>query len=873
MANRPFNHEGGEETPLSSWDVSKELAQTLTRIPGPGFTPGTMLAGRYRIVALLGTGGMGDVYRAEDTKLGQAVALKFIRGGLDARRRERLYAEVRIGREISHPNVCRLYDVVDLDGQTFIAMEYVDGEDLASLLSRIGRLPTEKALGIARDVSAGLVAVHEKGAVHRDLKPANVMIDGRGRARLTDFGLAIATRDASAAEAFAGTPAYMSPEQLSAGAVTARSDLYALGLILFEMVTGHPFYEARSLGELQAQHAQSTGARLSGQSPRLDPAVERLILQCLEAQPEARPASARAVLASLPGGDPLAVAVAAGDTPSPEMVAAAGKVGNLGPALAWAGLLATFGGLALTAHLLDRHSLIGRGNMPKAPAALVEHARELLARLDLAAPADEAWSFELDRPFLDVVRRDRSPDRWRSVARGHFSPYFFYYRSSPRRLRAGNVDAEVRRLDPPRDLPGMREVVLDPRGRLTHFLAVPPQVDTQQAVPTGVDWSPLFAAAGLDPERLRKAAPQWAAPVDSDHKAAWVGAYPDESVLPIRIEAAAYRGRPVWFAVLPPWRRDGTSSSSTGLHDTVPFGEISLWVLALLLPLGGVFLARRNLRLGRGDRSGAFLVALFVFVTYGLARLFRASHVAVFTQEIEILIGVLSRPAFWAALVWVLYVALEPYARRRWPHALISWKRLLSGRFRDPLVGRDVLLGAAAGSAGAVLFVLTLVAPPWFGMPPPLPQPYLHGNTLAGFADVGFRLFVNLFSSVLYAMTFLFVLVLLRMLIRNGVLAALLWCLLVGSPMIGENVAFELAGGLVRAALLFIVLTRGGVLALAVSLYFMFNILESPFTLDFAAWYQVRALPLVVVLAGLALYGFHTSLAGRPLFGRSLLED
>jgi len=873
MANERSRPEDGAETPLSSWDVSKGLDQTRTRISGPGFTPGTMLAGRYRIVALLGVGGMGQVYRAEDTKLGQAVALKFIRGALSPRRLERLYAEVRIGREISHPNVCRLYDVVELEGQTFIAMEYVDGEDLASLLSRIGRLPSEKAMGVARDLVAGLAAVHEKGAVHRDLKPANVMIDGRGRARLTDFGLAITPEGSAPGELLAGTPAYMSPEQLSGQAITPRSDLYALGLILFEMLTGSPFYTARSIAELRSQHGQPKAARLAGLSPRLEPHVERLILQCLEGQPQERPASARAILASLPGGDPLDVAVAAGETPSPEMVAAAGKVGDLSPALAWSGLLVTLASLVLVAHLLDRHSLIGKGNLPKPPEALVEHAKGLLARLHYPPGAHTAWSFELDRPFLDAVRRDRSPDRWRSVPKGHFSPYFFYFRTSPVPLRAVNNDAQVRRLDPPRDVAGMTEVVVDPRGRVTHFLAVPPQVQIPENDRAEPDWSPLFAAAGLDPERLRPVTPLWSAPVDSDHKAAWEGAYPDESVLPIRVEAAASHGRPVWFAVLPPWRKDEANSPSSRLPDTVPVGEVSLWALALVMPVGGVLLARRNLRLGRGDRSGAFRVALFVFVTYGLARLFRASHAAVFTEEIGILIRVLAFPSFWAMLVWTLYVALEPYARRRWPHALISWKRLLSGQLHDPLVGRDILLGAAAGAASGVLFVLTLVAPPWLGLPAPLPQPYLFGTTLAGFDDVGFRLFVNQFSSVLWAMVFLFMLVLLRIVLRNGPLAVALWCLLVASPLVGENVWFELGGGLVRALVLFVVLTRGGLLALAVSLYFLFNILESPFTLDPTLWYATRVLPVALVLVGLAAYGFRTSLAGKPAFGRVLLED
>ncbi|HEY7515903.1 MAG TPA: serine/threonine-protein kinase, partial [Vicinamibacteria bacterium] len=202
-------------TGLSDWTKSGEKPATGGSSPpdSRAFTPGTVLANRYRIVALLGRGGMGEIYRAEDTKLGQPVALKFMRSALSPEVLERFYSEVRIGRQVSHPNVCRLYDVTEYEGDTFLTMEYVDGEDLGSLLGRIGRLAPDKALDLARDLCAGLAAVHDRGVVHRDLKPANVMVDGRGQARLTDFGLALPS-DSMEGAGFAGTPAYMSPEQL-----------------------------------------------------------------------------------------------------------------------------------------------------------------------------------------------------------------------------------------------------------------------------------------------------------------------------------------------------------------------------------------------------------------------------------------------------------------------------------------------------------------------------------------------------------------------------------------------------------------------------------------------------------------------------------
>jgi serine/threonine-protein kinase len=304
--------------------------------PSARFAPGTMLANRYRVVALIKRGGMGEVYRAEDTKLGQEVALKFVRGILSAETLGRLYEEVKIGRQVSHPSVCRLYDIVEHAGHTFLAMEYVDGEDLASLLERIGRLSPERALEITRDLLSGLAAVHERGIVHRDLKPANVMIDGHGRAHITDFGLAVPLGEAR--DSSAGTPSYMAPEQFE-GRATAKSDLYALGLVVFEMLTGRRFFEARALEGLRAEHQEAKAPRLSTFAPVSDRGLGGLILDCLEEDPSARPPSARSVLARLPIADPLEAAVAAGETPSPELVAAAGTIGNLYPFQAWLLLL------------------------------------------------------------------------------------------------------------------------------------------------------------------------------------------------------------------------------------------------------------------------------------------------------------------------------------------------------------------------------------------------------------------------------------------------------------------------------------------------------------------------------------------------------
>src|SRR5712691_6295764 len=156
------------------------------------FAPGEVFAERYRIVTLLGHGGMGDVYRSSDLRVGQAVALKFLapRSSSLSRRLERFVHELQLARQIAHPNVCRVYDIGEWRGHPYLSMEYIDGEDLRSLLTRVGHLPADKALDVAHQLCAGLAAAHEQGVLHLDLKPANVMIDGRGRAMITDFGVA-----------------------------------------------------------------------------------------------------------------------------------------------------------------------------------------------------------------------------------------------------------------------------------------------------------------------------------------------------------------------------------------------------------------------------------------------------------------------------------------------------------------------------------------------------------------------------------------------------------------------------------------------------------------------------------------------------------
>src|SRR5213080_3207269 len=186
-----------ESHPPSARRTDKQSSISFDSIDNARFIPGTILADRYRIVGLVGKGGMGEVYRADDLKLAQPVALKFLPDHLlsDAAALARFHREVRVARQVSHKNVCRVYDIGEVDDRHFLSMEFIKGEELSSLLRRIGRLPQDKAIQIARQICAGLAAAHDVGFLHRDLKPANIMIDSEGNARVLDFGVAVVAKE------------------------------------------------------------------------------------------------------------------------------------------------------------------------------------------------------------------------------------------------------------------------------------------------------------------------------------------------------------------------------------------------------------------------------------------------------------------------------------------------------------------------------------------------------------------------------------------------------------------------------------------------------------------------------------------------------
>jgi predicted Ser/Thr protein kinase len=833
------------------------------------FLPGRLLASRYRIIALLGKGGMGEVYRADDLTLGQPVALKFLpdEAARDSGLLDRFKNEVRIARRVSHPNVCRVYDVGEVEGHNFFTMEYVDGEDLASLLRRIGRLPQDKALDIARQLCAGLAAAHTKAVLHRDLKPANIMLDGRGQVVITDFGLAGVADQIQGAEVRSGTPAYMAPEQLAGKEVSTRSDIYSLGLVLYEVFTGKRAFSENTGDKVRASRDRIL-SRPSSVVKDLDPIVERVILRCLETEPSARPATVLSVAAALPGGDPLAAALAAGETPSPQMVAASGETAGLQPRAAVACFAAVLVALGLVTFLGVHYSGLKRMQLDLTPEVLTQKAREIIARLGyLERPADSVSDLRYDSDFQDYVEKNDKPrPNWDAVLAAQPTLLAFWYRQSPDYMVAEGFRDQllnpgiVTESDPATTLSGMINVELDPQGRLIYFQAIPPQKDSSSSQPVPFDWNIFFSAAGLDLSQFKKAEPAWNSLATSDSRMAWTGTWPG-TARPMRVEAAAWQGKPVFFSLVGDWTKPDRMKTPESTGKKVR--QLITIVLFLALYFGAVRLAHRNYRQGRGDREGALRLAAIMFTLEILLWLCRG-HLVAGIDTLLLLILAVSTALFVSGTTWLLYLALEPWVRRRWPQTIISWSRLLSGQFRDPLVGRDILFGVMLGVLWTLIFQIRSIVTIRMGAVPNIGQV----EYFAGGREALGAWLTQIPSSILGTLAFFFLLFGLKIVLRKDWLAAIafvaIYALLQG--LTASHMAADLPMWILVYAVAVLIVYRFGLIPLAGALFTVDMLSNVPFTADFSAWYMGTFILTLLSVVALAGWGFYHSLGGEPLW-------
>jgi tRNA A-37 threonylcarbamoyl transferase component Bud32 len=826
------------------------------------FVPGTLLGGRYRIIGLLGRGGMGEVYRATDLTLGQSVALKFLpeEASRNQRLLERFHGEVRVARLVSHPNVCRVYDIGEVEGMPFISMEYVDGEDLASLLLRIGRLPADNALETARKLCAGLTAAHDRGVIHRDLKPQNIMINKRGEVVIMDFGLAAITDQLSGAEVRNGTPAYMAPEQLKGTGATAKSDIYALGLVIYELFTGKKPYDAKNVQQLIDLQDSVHLSSMTSVAADIDPAVEKVIRRCLDPDPAKRPAGALAVAAALPGGDPLAAALAAGETPSPEMVAAHGSVEGMARKWALACLALTVVFLLVQIPIRERRTAIFRATLDRPPEVLAHLSRAAAQSFGYTRkPADSHIWLEHRGDLVDYLMGLPEPRNWDAWYAAE-APIVSFYRESLAPLDARPY-GWVTTSNPVPLSPGMATVILDGNGNLRDFVAVP-YGTSAAAIPAET----VFRAAGLDITRFTETTPEKLPIRPFDQWRAWRGPHPKIPNTQLVVEVASWKGQITRASVT----IDRPKSAASAASGPTLLGRLRTGAIWLAEALGAFFvvlLAMRNLRLKRADLQGAWRVAAARFLLAGVAWAGTVHPVA----NDALLEHTLSAAGDWllsAGILFLVYLALEPAVRARWPHSIVTWNRVLAGRWRDPQVASDILIGAAVGAGMFTVFKLFFVvvsshvAPvnfdvnlefamgtrQWIGG---------HAGDLGGALRMGLLIFLTIFG--------------LRVLLRYDALAALAAALVFTMTQgdvihAKEWVLMTMLYVVVYSALAFVLL-RCGLVATIVAVFFADSGNAVLLGWDWKTWYAPYGMASLLLLIGIAVWAFWRALGGRELIG------
>lgn len=704
--------------------------------------------------------------------------------------------------------------------------------------------PRDKAVELTRKICAGLSAAHERGVLHRDLKPSNIMIDGRGQPRITDFGLAALAQEIPLSDLRSGTPAYMSPEQKAGHEVTIRSDVYSLGLVLHEMFTGKSRRDTRS-----------TPSELVKE---LDPVIERVILRCLEEDPKRRPASALSVAIALPGGDPIAAALAAGETPSPEMVAASQEKEGFSPSVAWACFGAVLVLLAVAAAIHGRLDLQTRAPLDIPQDALAFRARTILQQLGYPQkPVDTAYGIDCcDSDFLMSVR-SLDPARRNALLATHQPAVIrFWYRQHtglfyadsfltgssipPGADLTGNVTYE----SPANLEPGMVRMQLSPKGDLVALEARPPSAEADWGVAHAVDWSPLLAAAGLEASRLLPVQPLRVPPMAFDTRAAWIGTYAAGRSEQVRVEAASWQGRAVSFNLRGDWQKDAEFAPTISR-----FAVSVMFGVAIALLSAGVLLARRNLRQGRGDRRGAAWVATLIF-SAALASWIPTAHHVPAAWEMGLLVKALCQALFMAAAGAVSYLAIEPFARRFWPDAFISLTRLQAGRYRDPLVASHILGGIVAALA---FVIFDVSATRLVEGRDTIFLPLIDALGSPGYAT-GMLLF-NVARAIITPLVVLVLLVLLRQITRRTWLAYILSVIVMAAVIVpyGSIYVFPAmrAERLVAAAIPFALLHRWGLLAF---ISYQFVLWLSSFPLAPAVWYGGQTFLLLAVPAALAAW-------------------
>ncbi|MFO0806892.1 MAG: serine/threonine-protein kinase [Gemmataceae bacterium] len=827
--------------------------------------PGDVVAGRYLILAALGKGGMGQVFQAQDTQLRQTVALKFLfkDRAADAEWIERLKQEVTLAQRVSHDNVCRVHHYQESDQGSFLVMEYAATGSLDSHLKKTasGRILPEDANALGRQLCDGLEAVHKERLFHCDLKPGNILLDQKGRVKLADFGLAVMAERMRPEDARQGTRQYMAPELLDGHPPSIRSDIYALGAVLYEMITGRRPFAGKS--EIEIRNLQrSPPAPPSSLVPNLDRAFDRAIMPCLESDPGKRPSSTQEVKEKLP---PLSRRHA-------EEEGGEGKIRlRTGLALTAVAII----GFLVNAAIADRTMAYRQLPHMKPTAWLQVEAASMASEIGGSRTPGPArhWGHEWD---LDRIRyaADGHPELWRWTPDALSPLIYFWFRAGPEYHAPMNRPAPT---DPPLILDGMVCVMLDPEGRLIEYHAVPPRQSALEPVQNVEErrtrWeNKVLPFSGLSRDSFQRRVPSNRPPVFADD--AWAlqeigGAKTVEFALcangPKEPEQLVYYrvGEPLADGI----RRDRAQGENVdGQSRRKMAGELGNIVI-LIAVLAAAPLAWRNWRLGRADVTGNLRVVGLYAVTNLVGWLFITDHLPSLQVERVMLMNMCGMTVVWGVVLLVCCLSIEPYMRQRWPERLSSWLRLLSGGYRNPLVGRDVLYGLISGVVVAAVIksaawaggTYYLVAPVYDPMTPNVPP--------------GLAISLVAYSVVRTAGTFV-VLLLLGAALRREWLAWVVLTLVIMvigvQPLVSmsRNSPFTWAGSLgVAVVLVFTAVWFGWVASLVG--YFTASVLNIiPLTFSPDPWYSGVNAFAATLLVALTAYGVRVSTGGgKPLRG------
>jgi hypothetical protein len=525
----------------------------------------------------------------------------------------------------------------------------------------------------------------------------------------------------------------------------------------------------------------------------------------------------------------------------------------IGIAVAWIAIVL----IALT-FMYQHIMLINVVPTPKPPAALEDRAIEMLARLGFeTAGHSSASGLAMSTNYAQyVASHSTAPDRWKQLKNERPETFVLWHRTSPRPLVPLD-QVVVSGGNPPLNVSDMALVAVDASGRLAELIAIPEPFDGGTPR-TATNWAPLFEAAGIQMSAFKPIAPTFNPIAFVDERAAWEGKLSDRSDLVFRIEAGAYKGKPIAFEIVGPWSRSSRSAPiPPSIFDRIVNGISSLVMPALTV--AAVVLARRNIKAGRGDRRAALRAGGIVFAASLVGWVLGATHFADVGREVNRFFDRTGTALFQAAVMWLAYLGVEPYIRRFSPDSLIGWTRLVSGRWRDPHVGRDVLIGISAGLAMTLFFAAHNFIPKLLGNPEPMPlwtDPNVFMGTRFVLADI-----VNLSNSAMTnSMLGVAGIVALLMLLKRTWLAwvvgcfIFVWVVIEGMFPVGTPI-LDLVIGLAIIGIFNGVILRWGLLATMITLFTHFMLLRAPLTTDLGSWRATASLTYTFTLAGFGLLG------------------